>query len=61
MTSTSMYESNRNLRSQARDSLILYVNMISISDMDSLRTQAGMLSMLTSQTDEITRSSEVFF
>ena len=61
MTSNSMYESNRNLRSQARDSLILYVNMISISDMDSLRTQAGMLSMLTSQTDEITRSSEVFF
>jgi len=61
MTSNSMYESNRNLRSQARDSLILYVNMISISDMDSLRTQAGMLSMLTTQTDEITRSSEVFF
>ena len=61
MTSNSFYESNRNLRSQARDSLIAFVNMISISDMDSLRTQAGMLSMLTSQTDEITRSSEVFF
>jgi hypothetical protein len=61
MTSNSMYETNRNLRSQARDSLIAFVNMISISDMDSLRTQAGMLSMLTSQTDEITRSSEVFF
>jgi hypothetical protein len=59
MTSNSLYEANRNLRSQARDSLISFVNMISISDMDSLRTQAGMLSMLTSQTDEITRSSEV--
>jgi hypothetical protein len=59
MTSNSLYESNRNLRSQARDSLISFVNMISISDMDSLRTQAGMLSILTSQTDEITRSSEV--
>jgi hypothetical protein len=27
--------------------------------MDSMRTQAGMLSMLTFQTDEITRNSEV--
>ena len=61
MTSNSMYETNRNLRSQARDSLIAFVNMISISDMDSLRTQAGMLSMLTSQTDEISRKSEVFY
>jgi hypothetical protein len=59
MTSNSFYESNRNLRSKARDSLISFVNMISISDMDSLRTQAGMLSMLTSQTDEITRNSGV--
>ena len=59
MTSNSLYEKNRNLRSQARDSLIAFVNMICISDMDSLRTQASMLSMLTSQTDEITRNSEV--
>ncbi len=59
MTSNSLYETNRNLRSLARDSLIGFVNMISISDMDSLRTQAGMLSMLTRQTDEITRNSEV--
>ena len=28
--------------------------------MDTIRTQAGMLSMITSQTDEITRDSEVF-
>ena len=28
--------------------------------MDSMRTQAGMLSLLTSQTDEITRACEVF-
>jgi len=61
MTSNSLYEKNRNLRSLARDSLIGFVNMISIADMDSLRTQAGMLSMLTSQTNEITRSSEVDF
>jgi hypothetical protein len=59
MTSNSLYDKFRNLRSQARDSLIAFVNMISISDMDSLRTQAGMLSLLTSQTDEITRNSEV--
>ena len=61
MTSNSLYEKNRNPRSLARDSLISFVNTISISDMDSLRTQAGMLSMLTSQTDEITRNSEVQF
>ncbi len=61
MTSNSLYEKNRNLRSQARDSLIAFVNMICISDMDSLRTQASMLSMLTSQTDEITRKSGVIF
>ena len=29
--------------------------------MDTVRTQAGMLSMLTSQTDEISRKSEVFY
>ena len=53
------FEINRNQRSQVRDALINYINNLSISDMDSLRTQAGMLSMLTSQTDEITRNSEV--
>jgi hypothetical protein len=61
MTSNSLYESNRNLRSKARDSLIEFINIISISDMDSLRTQACMLSMLTSQTDEITRKAGVIF
>jgi len=60
MTSTSSFEINRNLRSKARDALIGFVNNISISDMDSLRTQAGMLAMLTSQTDEISRISEVY-
>jgi len=59
MTSNSFYEINRNLRSRARDALIVYVNNISISDMDSLRTQSGMLAILTSQTDEISRNSEV--
>ena len=53
------YELNRNERAKARDSLITFVNAISISDMDTVRTQAGMLSMLTSQIDEISRISEV--
>ena len=35
------------------------MNAISISDMDTVRTQAGMLSMLTRQIDEISRMSEV--
>ena len=61
MTLNSIYEINRNMRSKARDALIVYVNNISISDMDSLRTQSGMLAMLTSQTDEISRISEVFY
>ena len=50
---------NRNLRSKARDALIRFVNNISIADMDTIRTQAGMLSMITSETNEITRKSEV--
>ena len=29
--------------------------------MDSIRTQLGMLSMFTSQTDELSRKSEVYF
>lgn len=61
MTSDSLYQINRNLRSKVRDALIIFINNISISDMDSLRTQAGMLSLLTSQTDEITRISAVIF
>ena len=61
MTLNSIYEINRNMRSKARDALIVYVNNISISDMDSLRTQSGMLALLTSQTDEISRISEVFY
>ena len=35
------------------------MNKLSVSDMDSIRTQAGMLSMMTSQTDEISRNSGV--
>ena len=54
-----LYESNRNLRSQTRDSLSQYINNISISTMDSVRAQLGMLSLLTSQTDEISRKAEV--
>ena len=53
------YEVNRNKRSMARDALISNINEISIWNMDTVRTQAGMLSMLTSQTDEISRNAEV--
>ena len=53
------YEVNRNQRSESREAIISYINSISISNMDTVRTQAGMLSMLTSQTDEISRKSEV--
>ena len=47
------------MRSQTRDALSQFVNGLSISDMDSVRTQAGMLAMLTSQTDEVSRKLEV--
>ena len=50
---------NRNQRSQTKDALAVYANNFSISDMDSIRTQLGMLSMITSQTDEISRETEV--
>ena len=53
------YESNRNQRAKARDALIFFVNNISIYDMDSVRAQVSMLSMVTSQTDEMTRKSVV--
>jgi hypothetical protein len=46
------YDLNRNQRSKTRDSLIGYINSISISNMDSIRTQIGMISMITAQTDE---------
>ena len=37
----------------------MYISNISITDMDSIKTQAGMLAMMTSQTDEISRTMEV--
>ena len=51
------FENRRNQRSNTRDALISFVNNISISDMNSIRSQASMLAMLTSQTDEVTRKS----
>jgi hypothetical protein len=54
-----LYWKSRDQRSQARDALALYLNGFSVSDMDSVRTQLGMLSMITSQTDEISRETEV--
>ncbi len=56
--SISIYESNRNKRSQSRDSLSIFLNNLGISNMDSLRIQLGMLSMLTIQTSELSRKSQ---
>jgi hypothetical protein len=57
--SSYMYELNRNQRSHVRRILIQYINNISIFDMDSIRTQSGMLAMITSQSNEITRDIQV--
>lgn len=54
-----LYELNRNKRSEARRVLSKFLNSLSISNMDSVRTQLGMLSMLSSQTDEMSRNSLV--
>jgi len=54
-----LYDQNRNKRSQSRDCLSNYINNLSISTLDSVRTQLGMLSLLSSQTDELSRNSEV--
>ena len=59
--SSDLYELNRNERANARETLSTFLNNISISDMDSVRTQAGMLSMITNQPEEITRKTEVLF
>jgi hypothetical protein len=56
-----IFESNRNKRSKSRDSLSKFVNNLSISNMDSVRIQLGMLSMLTNQADELSRYSQVKF
>jgi len=50
---------NRNQRAKTRDALSLFINGLSISDMDSVRTQLGMLSLISSQTDEISRATGV--
>ena len=56
-----MFESNRNIRSQSREVLSKYVNNLSISNMDSVRIQLGMLKMLTKEADELNRNSLVTF
>ena len=53
------FELNRNQRAKTRLALAQFVNGLSISDMDSVKTQAGMLHILSSQTDEITRITGV--
>ncbi len=50
---------NRNQRAKTRDAFSLFINGLSISDMDSVRTQLGMLSLISSQTDEISRATGV--
>ena len=54
-----LYNVNRNKRAKTRDALSKFVNSLSISDMDSVRTQLGLLSMISSQTDEISRAFAV--
>ena len=59
MITVDQYEKNRNYRSRARDALVDFISNISISNIDTIMHQLGMLSMITSQTDEITRKAEV--
>ncbi len=59
VTSDNFYWLSRNQRSEARDALTEHVNYLSVSDMDSVRIQLGLLSKLTSQTDEISRNTGV--
>ena len=54
-----LYNKHRNKRSQSRDTLILFINDLSIFDLDSIRSQLGMLSLISRQTDEISRVSVV--
>jgi len=54
-----VYNINRNKRAKTRDALSKFVNSLSISDLDSVRTQLGLLSMISSQTDEISRAFAV--
>ena len=55
--SANIFESQRNTRSDTRDTLIQFVNNISISDIHSARAQISMLSVLTREPDEVTRQS----
>jgi hypothetical protein len=56
---TDVFHINRNKRSNTRDALASFINGLSISDMDSVRGQLGMLSLLSIQTDEISRTCVV--
>lgn len=50
-----IYNINRNKRSKTRDALAKFINGLSISNMDSIRSQLGLLSLISCQTDEISR------
>ena len=54
-----IYNINRNKRANTRDALVKFINDLSISDMDSVRTQLGLLSLISGQTDELSRASGV--
>jgi thiamine phosphate synthase YjbQ (UPF0047 family) len=51
------YDDEHNSNSHLKDTLVSFINNISISDMASIRSQASMLAMLTQQTNEISRAS----
>lgn len=55
MTNSDIYETHRNKISQTRYALAYFLNTLSISNMDSIRTQLGVLSKLTSHSNEISR------
>ena len=48
-----IYNINRNKRSKTRDALAKFIYGLSISNMDSIRSQLGLLSLISCQTDEI--------
>jgi hypothetical protein len=54
-----IYNINRNKRANTRDALVKFINDLSVSDMDSVRTQLGLLSLISGQTDELSRASGV--
>ena len=54
-----MDEAARAARSAIRDSMINFVNGISISDINTVKAQASMITQLTGNTGELSRDGSV--